>query len=101
MSDRQCPSCGGFCSKVGCERQNVCKLPVPLIKNTHESEIYGAGFAAGAASRDGEIAGLRAGALRWDKVKRASSELTLRLHNLRCEYREAAIDAAIAAEGKL
>lgn len=22
MSDRQCPSCGGFCKKSGCEREN-------------------------------------------------------------------------------
>lgn len=21
--DRQCPSCGGFCKKSGCERENV------------------------------------------------------------------------------
>ena len=23
MKDRQCPSCGGFCKKSGCERENV------------------------------------------------------------------------------
>ena len=23
MTDRQCPSCGGFCRKSGCERENV------------------------------------------------------------------------------
>jgi hypothetical protein len=22
-TDRQCPSCGGFCKKSGCERENV------------------------------------------------------------------------------
>ena len=28
MIDRQCPSCGGFCKKSGCERENV-KSPAP------------------------------------------------------------------------
>lgn len=27
MSDHQCPSCGGFCKKSGCERKNVQVTP--------------------------------------------------------------------------
>jgi len=29
--DRQCPSCGGFCKKSGCERENVKREHGPLV----------------------------------------------------------------------
>lgn len=30
MTDRQCSSCGGFCKRSGCERENVTPQPVRL-----------------------------------------------------------------------
>lgn len=30
MTDRQCPSCGGFCGRGGCERENV--KPVGIVR---------------------------------------------------------------------
>ena len=35
--DRQCPSCGGFCKKSGCERENV--KPKEWVGLT-EADIY-------------------------------------------------------------
>ena len=39
MTDRQCPSCGGFCGPRGCERENERRpAPCPHIRssgNTH------------------------------------------------------------------
>ena len=42
MMDRQCPSCGGFCKKSGCERENVMTQPEvkalqQMINNLNES----------------------------------------------------------------
>jgi len=39
--DRQCSSCGGFCKKSGCERENVQPEPEPVawgIANTRPTE---------------------------------------------------------------
>jgi hypothetical protein len=36
--DRQCPSCGGFCKKSGCERENV--KPKEWVGLTDE-DFYG------------------------------------------------------------
>jgi hypothetical protein len=39
--DRQCPSCGGFCKKSGCERESVKPEPEPVawgIANTRPTE---------------------------------------------------------------
>lgn len=32
-TDRQCPSCGGFCKKSGCERENVTAYASPAMGN--------------------------------------------------------------------
>lgn len=93
MSARQCPSCGGFCRKSGCERLNTnhpdydktewkvrgvlaeslkcwCRLTgeeaaelVELLAKTG-AQMHAA-YAAGAASRDSEIEALRADAARY------------------------------------
>ena len=39
--DRQCSSCGGFCKKSGCERENVKPEPEPVawgVPNTRPTE---------------------------------------------------------------
>jgi hypothetical protein len=41
--DRQCPSCGGFCKKSGCERENV--KPEDVWQKAMENAlVYGTGF---------------------------------------------------------
>ncbi len=41
--DRQCPSCGGFCKKSGCERENV--KPEDVWQRAMENAlVYGTGF---------------------------------------------------------
>ena len=36
--DRQCSSCGGFCRKSGCERENVKPEPEPVAWVVYDSE---------------------------------------------------------------
>jgi hypothetical protein len=42
--DRQCSSCGGFCKKSGCERENVKSEPEPVawmhIHGSHEDPCF-------------------------------------------------------------
>jgi hypothetical protein len=50
--DRQCPSCGGFCKKSGCERENIAPPQrkewqgltdeeiSELIRNTHNTGSF-------------------------------------------------------------
>ena len=38
--DRQCPSCGGFCKKSGCERENK-PMPGSIIYTSPPVEIRG------------------------------------------------------------
>jgi len=42
--DRQCSSCGGFCKKSGCERENVKPEPEPVawmhIHGKHEDPCF-------------------------------------------------------------
>ena len=42
--DRQCSSCGGFCKKSGCERENVKPEPEPVawmhIHGNHEDPCF-------------------------------------------------------------
>jgi len=42
--DRQCSSCGGFCKKSGCERENVKPEPEPVawmhIHGSHEDPCF-------------------------------------------------------------
>jgi hypothetical protein len=41
--DRQCPSCGGFCKKSGCERENI--KPEDVWQKAMENAlVYGTGF---------------------------------------------------------
>ena len=41
--DRQCPSCGGFCKKSGCERENV--KPEDVWQRAMKNAlVYGTGF---------------------------------------------------------
>ena len=44
MTDRQCPSCGGFCKKSGCERANatsICKhFRLGLISGFEKQCVY-------------------------------------------------------------
>ena len=41
--DRQCPSCGGFCKKSGCERENV--KPEDVWQRAMENAlVHGTGF---------------------------------------------------------
>lgn len=40
--DRQCSSCGGFCKKSGCERENVKSEPEPVVQvNYNQREWQG------------------------------------------------------------
>ena len=48
MSDRQCSSCGGFCGRGGCKRENVkpepnlaLPEPKPVVWIRHENEWVG------------------------------------------------------------
>ena len=38
--DRQCSSCGGFCRKSGCERENVQPEPEPVAWISHNAGLY-------------------------------------------------------------
>jgi len=37
--DRQCSSCGGFCKKSGCERENVTKQPKRTWQGLTQQDI--------------------------------------------------------------
>jgi len=39
--DRQCSSCGGFCRKSGCERENVEPTPDPIYTAPPQREWVG------------------------------------------------------------
>lgn len=39
--DRQCSSCGGFCGRGGCKRENVKPEPKPVVWIRHENEWVG------------------------------------------------------------
>ena len=41
MSDKQCSSCGGFCGRGGCKRENVKPEPKPVVWIRHENEWVG------------------------------------------------------------
>jgi len=38
--DRQCSSCGGFCKKSGCERENVKPEQEPVAWISHNAGLY-------------------------------------------------------------
>jgi hypothetical protein len=38
--DRQCSSCGGFCKKSGCERENVKPEPEPVAWRFHDRNMW-------------------------------------------------------------
>ncbi len=62
--DRQCPSCGGFCKKSGCERENVAPpqrewqgLTDEEIRNEAKNHVFDESFFSGAVWARGQIMG--------------------------------------------
>lgn len=45
--DRQCSSCGGFCRKSGCERENVVPVPQREWQGLTDEEMLAAAWQAG------------------------------------------------------
>lgn len=65
-SDRQCPSCGGFCKKSGCERERV----IPLGQKRHDLQLLVDDIKAVVHKRDGAISVTEAiGALEIAKLE--------------------------------
>lgn len=62
--DRQCPSCGGFCKKSGCERENIAPpkrewqgLTDEEIRNEAKNHVFDESFFSGAVWARGQIMG--------------------------------------------
>lgn len=66
MNERQCPSCGGFCKKSGCERENI----KPLGQKRHDLQMLVRDIKAVVHERDGAISVTEAiGALEIAKME--------------------------------